>query len=216
LLLFLQRALKKGKQVHLREAQLRDEQMGEISRSSADWRCFYRKKIRRQFVLREFLFVGFAWELPFDLLATNNLCAAIAGRFGAAELFRRFSNFLVTKTAVLEEHGALAVFYYCQIAQMLEDACDGPESLSDIPRLIFDGEAPLQAFDGYAVANVDLVLKYFIRNLRKAWEDFPQQFLSEGGDCRPGEFTYLTKIDGNSGMIRAAFNGVKILSKQLS
>jgi hypothetical protein len=206
---FVQRALAKGRQAHLREAELRDEQMAPLPRDSADWRYFYRKRVRRQFVLRALLFAGFACEFAQSLAPANALCQIVATKMRAGELFRRFREFVdAPHVAQLEKHAALAVFYYCEIAQMVEET---PSTLNDIPRLIVEGQVPLTGFEGCAIANVDVVLKYFIRHLRKAWDAVPQQFASDSTDCRPGEFVYIVKIDVSSITIRGELNGVKVL-----
>jgi hypothetical protein len=210
--LFIQRALEKGRQVHQIESRLREEPLNVLIPSSADWRCMYRKKIHKSFVLRSFLFVGFTIELPSTLNVATHISAAIAAKFGLVDTFRGFTDRFERPETILEGYGALAVFYFCQLVVMIDKARDANVDLCQIPNFIEEMDVPLAPLEGYMAANADLVLKYFARNLKRAGETFPQQFTGDGADCCPGEFLYILRIQGQTLTIRANMNGIRMLN----
>jgi hypothetical protein len=126
-------------------------------------------------------------------------------------VFERFKRVIKGTDVELDKFGALTVFYYCKIVEMFEEARSVPtDFLRDIAKLVFQEPSPLARFEGYSLANVDLPLKYFAVNLKKAVLGLPRQFECPDGLLMKGPFAYHKSLRGRTMEIHGYLNPVNI------
>jgi hypothetical protein len=126
-------------------------------------------------------------------------------------VFERFKKVIKAADVELDKFAALTVFYYCKIVGMFEQAHNVPtDLLRDVPKMVFQEPSPLARLEGYSLANVDLPLKYFVVNLRKAILGLPRQFECPDGLLMKGPFAYHKSLRGRTLQIQGYLNPVNI------
>jgi hypothetical protein len=106
---FLNDCLEIGKKQYRIQKELQQQKLDALSKSSADWRTFYSKALRKGFVIRGFIFGGFRKDLPEKMELAIGICERFLREFPALfKPFIKLQRLIQTTDVYLNEFEALA------------------------------------------------------------------------------------------------------------
>jgi hypothetical protein len=142
-----------------------NERLETVNPSSPDGRILYNRRLERGIVQRELVFLGARSNRSPSREVVAILKAAVSGFAGLADKFGIVEAAISMGSFFCGMEVAMALFYLVEMdraAQKVE-----PGLLGMIPDLFRGERAPYAAFQGKTLANVDIVVRNFAKQLRK-------------------------------------------------
>ena len=190
--------LEVGAKVHKQHMSFLNERLTTLTPSSTDWRVEMKAKLNKNLVIRNLVFVGTKYELQPKLYHCVKFCKKFLAHFqGLKGAMKSVKTLFAGGEFDLDESGALMLHFFGEILEIVREADLELTVLLEIPDAFFVEDAPLKSFEGLAVANADLVLRYFAMYLKKAL-NCPQQFVADSAVVVQGCFAYHASIKGGT------------------
>lgn len=193
-----------------------NEKMEPLSPSSDDWRADFKARLRKNYVVRNLVFVGTVFELLENMDEFWSMCEKFLDHFSGLEDGVRLMKAVIENGECdLDESGAMAVHYLGEMMGMVRSArCLKEGDLTRIADLVFSDVSPLRCFEGYSIANVDMVLKCFATYLNKAIKSCPEQFTPDGVIVTNDSFAYHVSVKSGTVTVRGYLNPICMYSRK--
>lgn len=183
--------------------------------SSPDGRTAYHELVRPTFVLRQIIFSGKELKMPENqiLNLTLEIAEKTVARFSKlTEKYQKMVKVLKSPGQFdIDDHAALSIFYFMLLSSLIEKVDESKfQTVKQIPQLIFEKPAPLSDFDNDEIANVDIVLKNFVKNLHKADED---QFFDQSKPHFNSNFVFHLDVGGKIVISKGIMNPIAYMNE---
>ncbi|KAK8885322.1 hypothetical protein M9Y10_040768 [Tritrichomonas musculus] len=224
--LLIEKCISLGTEANIVETHFLEHRLGIYIPSSNDWRATLHEKFQKRYLVHTLFFTGRSFEIrneeeeessqDFDVLKeTSDLVRKFSKKFSRLnpKAIDAFLKMFDGGDFDLIEEAAIAVACFMEILEMVDELHFSPkeslpvsESLSKIPQIIWEETSPLLLFDNLSIANIDIPLKYFIRNLHKAYEKYPKQFQLNSYSFPPTGIAYHLSANVNNYTIKGYIN----------
>lgn len=209
--LLIETCLKFGKKTNRAESYFLDQRLESYSPSSSDWRVAFHQKIQTKSLLHTLFFTGQEFDLNNSeiLKVAKKIITQFASRIPSFEIgiIDAFYQMLTDGKYHINPEAAMAFSIFIEILKMIQSTDSETKNSEDFQKLgemVWQETPPLSRFTGFSIANIDLALKYFIRNLNKAYKENKQQFTTSCFPC--SGIAFQISISNNTFSIKGYIN----------